>query len=443
MSLSSIDQQAIIRNSLVIKNSVSDLGINSYSIASYSSSTTNNVLTTVVNNYKSLANTNNTTFPTSSSSSITNNGIARSNVDANGSVAIGFTDNIITTTNLQIPIAVDGLAIVYNLDFVSIFTAVKTDFTDSTYTPGHGTNTGTAIDNVYSSNNQSLYERCRKLLSKNPLILDGSTLVSILKGTITRWDDAAIVSLNPDLKLYIQAPKTAATNGKPQKNVNVEINCLYLLSNPTIKLLYRSSGSNTSAVLTSYLNKIDSSISNNNTNLFAALGIASPSGSLGYANSSALISGINTTDGSISYIPYSNLLTSNIKSVARLKNTNGYAVNINSVSLYNSAEQGFSRIGGNTFSLANLSNTDNYYIYNAPGNDSYPITYWISAYALANTTQNSRSTAISKFLIYLAVSNYGISSVKQSVLTKLPPNVKEWTLNKIYTIMGSNVSSTN
>jgi ABC-type phosphate transport system substrate-binding protein len=434
MSLSSIEKNAIIRNSLVIKDSVSNLQINSANIAS---------CMPYIKNYKSLANTNNTTLP--DTLTVSSSGTARNNVDLHGSVVIAFTDNIITTTNLQIPIAVDGLAIIYNLDFVPYFTAVNTDFTDSTYTPGYGTNTGTAIVNVYSSNNQRLCERCRNLLSKNPLILDGSTLIRILKGIITRWDDAAIVSLNPDLKLYIQAPKTAAANGKPQKNVNVEINCLYLLSNPTITLVYRSAGSNTTAILTSYLNKIDSSISTDNKDLFQALHSTAPApgSAITTPTSDLSIAYVNTTNGSISYIPYSLLLTSGIKSVARLKNTNGHAVNINSVSLYNSAEQGFSQIGGNTFSLATYENRNNYFIYNAPGNDSYPITNWIYAYALANTTQNPTSTAISKFLIYLAVSDYGISSVKQSPFTKLPPNVKEWTLNKIYTIMGSNVSSTN
>ena len=43
-------------------------------------------------------------------------------------------------------------------------------------------------------------------------MLDGKTLVGIYNATITKWNDPAIVALNPDLKDYLPAAKITAVH---------------------------------------------------------------------------------------------------------------------------------------------------------------------------------------------------------------------------------------
>ena len=104
------------------------------------------------------------------------------------------------------------------------------------------------------------------LPSKTTLQLSASTIAGIFGGTITRWNDAAIVADNnrSTTKTVYKRDK----NGNPKKDAKGNpivlrtqiITGHYTLPNQSIKVIYRSDSSGTSENFTNFMNKSASSV---------------------------------------------------------------------------------------------------------------------------------------------------------------------------------------
>lgn len=128
-------------------------------------------------------------------------------------------------------------------------------------------------------------------LQLTPAVISG-----ILKGTITRWDDAAIKNLNPKAKL----PKKA------------------------IKVAYRASGSGTTANLTTYLSQTAGGWIANNKDLVAAAGGSGSfaANSTSFATSQLLAAYIEDNSNSFGYFDLSDAITADV-GIAKLQNADG------------------------------------------------------------------------------------------------------------------------
>lgn len=128
-------------------------------------------------------------------------------------------------------------------------------------------------------------------LQLTPQIISG-----ILKGTITRWDDASIKAINTRIKL----PKKA------------------------IKVAYRASGSGTNSNLTTYLNQTVGGWTNNSSDLKAAAGGTDSfaANSTSFANSQLLAGYIEDNSNAFGYFDLSDAITADV-GIAKLKNAAG------------------------------------------------------------------------------------------------------------------------
>lgn len=128
-------------------------------------------------------------------------------------------------------------------------------------------------------------------LQLTPQIISG-----ILKGTITRWDDASIKAINTRIKL-------------PKKS---------------IKVAYRASGSGTNSNLTTYLNQTVGGWTTNSSDLKAAAGGTDSfnANSTSFANSQLLAGYIEDNSNAFGYFDLSDAITADV-GIAKLKNAAG------------------------------------------------------------------------------------------------------------------------
>jgi phosphate transport system substrate-binding protein len=104
------------------------------------------------------------------------------------------------------------------------------------------------------------------LPSKTPLQLSAATIAGIFGGTITRWNDPAIVADNNRTSVKVTYKLDA--NGNPRKDAKGDpivlrtqnVTTHYTLPNQSIKVIYRSDSSGTSENFTNYLAKSASSV---------------------------------------------------------------------------------------------------------------------------------------------------------------------------------------
>lgn len=132
------------------------------------------------------------------------------------------------------------------------------------------------------------------------LKLDAATWAKILKGSITKWNDPAIKSL-----------QTSAIAAK--------------LPNKSIRVVYRATSSGTSENMTDYLRQNVPSIWTRPKNGTIASGNPAgrmPNGSIGAANSQALVTAVKNTNYSIGYADLSDAEGKNV-AYAKLKNAAG------------------------------------------------------------------------------------------------------------------------
>jgi len=182
------------------------------------------------------------------------------------------------------------------------------------------------------------------------LKLDGQTLADIFQGKITKWDDKAIVALNPGLKL----PASAIT------------------------VVHRSDGSGTTFNFTNYLSKVSTSW--NDALKFGAT-VQWPAGVGGKGNE-GVSAYVKQIKGSIGYVEYS-YATQNKMSYTQLKNGAGKFIEPNAKAFAAAAD---------TADWANAKDF-NLIMTNAPGDSAWPITAttWIIMYKKPKNEEQSKA----------------------------------------------------
>ncbi|MXP56745.1 phosphate ABC transporter substrate-binding protein PstS [Pantoea sp. Mhis] len=142
-------------------------------------------------------------------------------------------------------------------------------------------------------------------IKSGELILDGKTIGDIYLGKIKKWNDSAIVKLNPGIIL-------------PDTNINV---------------VRRADGSGTSFVFTSYLSKVNkewhNKVGKGNT-------VNWPTG-LGGKGNDGVAAFVQRLPGSIGYVEYAYAKQSHL-SYTKLINYEGKAVNPSEISFSNAAK---------------------------------------------------------------------------------------------------------
>jgi phosphate transport system substrate-binding protein len=122
------------------------------------------------------------------------------------------------------------------------------------------------------------------------LKLTGQVIADIFEGKITKWNNNAIQSLNPDI----------------------------ILPDQTVNTIHRSDGSGTTYVFTTYLSMVSNSWG---TNIGAAKSVSWPSG-VGSSGNTGVASTINGTRYSIGYVELAYTLSNNM-TVAAVQNPSG------------------------------------------------------------------------------------------------------------------------
>jgi phosphate transport system substrate-binding protein len=163
------------------------------------------------------------------------------------------------------------------------------------------------------------------------LMLDGPTIADIYLGTIAKWNDARIKALNPGVNLPSQA----------------------------IAPVYRSDGSGTNFLFTTYLSAVSPKFK---SDVGAEASVAWPTG-LGAKGNEGVANMIARTGGAIGYVEYA-YVKQNKLTYAKIKNHDGKVVAPEMKSFQAAAAN------------ADWSKAPGYYLIlvDQPGSDSWPIT---------------------------------------------------------------------
>ena len=163
------------------------------------------------------------------------------------------------------------------------------------------------------------------------LVLDGPTLASIYLGEITMWNDARIKKLNP----HVALPATA------------------------IACVYRSDGSGTNFLFTTYLSGVSPAFA---SKIGAASSVQWPTG-IGAKGNEGVANMTGRTDGAIGYVEFAYALQNHM-SYTRLINRSGNAIAPSPATFQAAAAN------------ADWAHATNYYLIltNQPGAQSWPIT---------------------------------------------------------------------
>ena len=220
------------------------------------------------------------------------------------------------------------------------------------------------------------------------LKLTGQVIADIFEGKITKWNDNAIQSLNPEIALPDQ----------------------------TINTVHRSDGSGTTYVFTTYLSMVSNSWG---ANIGAAKSVSWPNG-IGSSGNTGVASAINGTRYSIGYVELAYTLA-NSMTVAAVQNPSGNYVLPTLSSTTAAAQSGAASglpAGSASWSSVNLLNTS--------ASDAYPIvtfTYLI-VYKELNIIPEmteAKATALVQFLWYIVHDGQALAQDLQ--YAALPSNV--------------------
>jgi phosphate transport system substrate-binding protein len=219
-----------------------------------------------------------------------------------------------------------------------------------------------------------------------PLVLDGTTLANIFLGTITKWNDPAIATLNPGLPL-------------PDKDITV---------------VHRSEGSGTTFIFTDYLSNVSpdwKSTVGNSTSVQWPVG-------LGGKGNEGVSGTLGQTDGSIGYVELAYALTNKIQ-FANLKNAAGSTV---TASLDSTAAAMADFSGEMPDTLARS-------IVNAPGAQSYPIAGYTYLLAYMDQTDCVKAQKLVQFINW--AQDKGKEFATQLSYVPLPDAVRQQVLDKV------------
>jgi len=187
------------------------------------------------------------------------------------------------------------------------------------------------------------------------LKLDGPTLAAIFSGKIRKWNDPALLALNPDLQL----------------------------PNMPIIVIHREDKSGTTFNFTNYLSKVSSDWKNT---LGEGLSVNWPVGLAAKGNAGVALK-VKETSGSIGYVDYADAMEHQLDYV-QLKNRDGYFVRPNSASTQAAA-------AGTKWDAAN-----GFYqiLTNAPGEKSWPIAATTFILVRKGTSDIEHTKNILKFI---------------------------------------------
>jgi len=175
------------------------------------------------------------------------------------------------------------------------------------------------------------------LPSRNKLVLSASTVAGIFGGTITRWNDPAIVrDNNRAYNKIVYKTKNGVlvkdAQGNPVVAQTIPTTTRYTLPDKPIKVIYRSESSGTSDNFTTYLTKSAPTIwtkAKNSTFALAFPGDINGAGNIGRMTGAASSSGVALQAGKTPYsITYAevNYATANKLKIADLINPAGNVV---------------------------------------------------------------------------------------------------------------------
>jgi phosphate transport system substrate-binding protein len=217
-----------------------------------------------------------------------------------------------------------------------------------------------------------------KGINPGDLVLDGRILADIYLGTIAKWNDPRIQKLNPGLKL-------PATDIAP---------------------IYRSEGSGTNFLFTSYLSAVSPEFKEK---VGANASVEWPKG-IGAKGNEGLANLVSQTDGAIGYVEYA-YVKQNAMKYARLVNRAGKAVSPNAAAFQAAADN------------ADWKNAPGYYLVlvDQPGAASWPITgaSFILVYA---TPPDPAATAEALKFFNWAFEN-GAAAATELDYVPLPPSL--------------------
>ena len=240
------------------------------------------------------------------------------------------------------------------------------------------------------------------LPSKTTLSLSASTIAGIFGGTITRWNDPAIVADNNRSTTKVIYKLDA--NGNPKKDSKGNPVVLrtqvvqghYTLPNKPIKVVYRSDSSGTSENFTNYLAKSASSVwtkAKNKVFKDSFPGNINDTANLGRVVGAASSTGVAQLAGKTAYsITYAevNYATANKLKIANIINPAGASVVPDSTG-----------VGAFLASAAQDANGFLTYDYATKEKGAYPL--GIVSYLLADTKYSSatQATAVKAFATYI------------------------------------------
>jgi len=230
------------------------------------------------------------------------------------------------------------------------------------------------------------------------LKLDGKTIADIYLGKITKWDDAQLKALNPDVSL-------------PDK---------------AILVAHRSDGSGTTFIFTNYLSKVSPEWKDkvgNNTSVNWPVG-------LGGKGNDGVAGLVKQTEGSLGYIELAYAVQNNLP-YALLKNKSGNFVDAN----FNTVTEAAAG------AVKNMPSDLRAIITNSDGKNAYPIAGFTWLLIYQNMQDKDKAVALVKFLHWAM--EKGEAYAKDLYYAPLPKEVVKLCEKKIATLTcnGSKISA--
>jgi len=217
------------------------------------------------------------------------------------------------------------------------------------------------------------------------LKLDGPTVANIYLGTVKKWDDPAIKSLNSGVTL----PSTDIT------------------------VVHRSDSSGTSYTFTDYLGKISPDWK---TRVGVGKAVQWPAG-VGANGNQGVGQQVKTTDGAIGYVELAYVVQSNLQQ-AYLKNVAGQFVQASEAGATAAAQAAGSAVSPTNFSITN-----------EPGAKSYPITTFSWIFLRTSQTDATKGKALVYLFKWLVTS--GQAQGKPLQYAALPKPVQTYALDTL------------
>jgi len=421
-SWSATSTTALVRNSLLIRYAPSS------AIAVGGESAATSFMQPALDYYQQLSSTNSTALSnfSSSSSSSSRRDLLSGKLDiALSSAPLNAVSNDIPDAQVaqyvQIPVAATAVALGYNLSFPSTVTISAT--------------VGGQL--LSTTTNDS----CQALLAKYPLVLTPATLSGIFSGQISQWSASALQATNPQLNFHALVPVAASyvSHGvtHPQKNQKQVVNCLRFVATPSIALFGATSGAGTNVTLTDYLSQVDATDFPAPTEGTPAV-VATP-----LNDNAAIASAINSTDGALGYLPWSNAQSAGLSTARVQVGSSNQSLTAASVRRdLAAAAVAIAAHGG--FSV--LQDPSRYRV--ASAGAGYPLVGLDFAITARSAASNYGGTAIAKYLTWLTQvapagigSSFGPSFATGTAATPLPLLFRQYDLSQLMTMSFNGTSS--